>query len=228
MFKLIWNTFKFAFFVIVLSLIFHQITSRFFLSTLLRYQLGVPVEVGKVQIDFVNAQIRFEDVEIWNPSGFPPGVMIYIREMVLDSELSKLFNRHPGFNRIELDIDNVRAIKILDQPLNLLALKIYKQDEPLLAPSLNVDEFVLSVGQASFHDEASAGSGDVSSRVELHRMTYYKVKSVRDMMDIINWETLKKMHLESLGKGYLDRISDDLEGSQKSKTFTAPKSGAWR
>ena len=92
MFKLIWNTIKLVFLIIVLSLIFHQVSSRFFLSSLLRFQLGVPVEVGKAQIDFVNAEIRFDDIEIWNPSNFPPGVMIYIREMVFDFELSKLFN----------------------------------------------------------------------------------------------------------------------------------------
>ena len=229
MFKSIWGVIKFAFFVVVFSLIFHQVTSRFFLSSLLRFQFGVPVEVGKAEIDFVNAEIRFEDVEIWNPSGFPPGVMIYIREMVLDSELSKLFSRHPVFTKIEMDIDNVRVIRLIDEPLNLFSMKIYKNaGDAASKPFFDVEDFILSVGKASFHDEASAGSGDVSSEIGLHRMTYHKVKNVKDILDILNWEILKKMHLESLAKGYLDQIQDDLEGPQKSQNFFPPKSGVWR
>lgn len=227
MFKLIWGAIKLGFLVIILGLVFHQAASRFLLSSFLRFQLGVPVEVGKASVDFVNAEVRFEDVEIWNPKDYPSGVMIYIREMTLDSELSKLFSSQPVFDKIEIEADNVRLIKLIDEPLNILATHIYQKPRKIpFMPEARVEEFVLSVGQASFHDEASAGSGDLSLEVGLRRMTYYKVKSLRNIVDILSWEVLKKMRLESLGSGYLEQIRDDLEGA-KSYPST-PRSAAWR
>lgn len=225
MFKLVWQIIKLAFLIAVLSLIFNQISSRFFLSSLLRLSLGVPVEVGSAQVDFINAEIRFQDVEIWNPVNFPPGVMIYIREVSLDTELSRLFNRHPSFSRIEVDVDNIRLMKSMDTPLNALSTKFYKNDTP--GPQFGVDEFVLSVNRASYRDEASAGSGDLTKDVDLRRMKYEKVKGLRDMFDILNWETLKKMGLVPLAGRYLDAIRDDLDPNE-GRTFSQPRSANWR
>ena len=91
MFKLIWGSIKLGFFVILLALIFQQFTARFILTLLLRTDLGVPIEVGHAQMDFLKAQVRFQDVEIWSPEGFPPGVMIYIREIDLDTEWPRVY-----------------------------------------------------------------------------------------------------------------------------------------
>lgn len=226
MFKLIWSAIKLIVLTIILALVFNQAASRFLLASFLRFQLGVPVEVGKANVDFLNAEVRFEDVEIWNPARYPSGVMLYVREITLDSELSKLFSSRPLFDKIELDLDSVKLIKLIDQPLNLLAVDIYQKPKKTgFLPEIPVDEFVLSIGRTTFHDEAAAGAGDMSLEVGLRRMTYYKVKSLRNIMDILSWEVLKKMRLESLGSGYLEQIRDDLEGAKSYPT--TPKAGVW-
>ncbi len=229
MFKIIWNLIKVVFITILLALIFQQFTARFVLTVLLRADLGVPVEVDHAQIDLLRAEVRFQDVQIWNPEGFPPEVMIYIREIRVDSNLFQLF-RDGGLqlNRLEMDVDNLRFSRSQAGELNLFAVKIFKN--PLgfsFLKNMKIDEFVLSAGRAGFFD-ARGEKQSFTREIGLRRMTYRKAGSLRDVFDILGWEALKGMRLESLGRGYLDQIAQDLDNARLSSgNLSPPKTAAW-
>jgi hypothetical protein len=225
MFKLIWNLFKLLFFAAVLAIIFQQFTARFVLTMLLRAELGVPVEVEHAQVDILKAQVRFQNIEIWNPDSFPAGVMIYIREMTADSELTRMFiNRALNLERLEIRVDNVRLVQAPDGRLNYFMLKLYQKPEGSILKNLAIENFVLSI------DRAGVAGADpreaLSQEIGLNRMGYRKVKALRDIFDIIGWETLSAMKLQKLGKSYLSRIGEDLGGS--SGDFPKPAAANWR
>lgn len=227
MFKMIWNLIKLVLILAVLAIVFQQFTARFLLTFLLRTDLGVPVEVEEAQVDLLKAQIKFRNVEIWNPDGFPPGVMVYFREITADSEWSRLFsNGGLHFDRLELDVDNLKLVQPADGRLNFLSTRLYrKQDGFSFLKNMQIDDFVLSIGRVSFHDEGRGG--DAGQEIDMRRMSYRKVHSLRDVMDILGWEVLRKMRLENLGAGYLDQIGSDLDGAGGRKSFDPPKAAVW-
>ena len=225
MFKILWNFIKLLFLVTLLGLVFQQFTARFILTLLLRTELGVPIEVEHAQVDFLKAQVRFQNVEIWNPKGFAPGVMVYIRELVVDSELSHVVSQgRLNLDRLELTIDNVRLLQNSDGQLNFFYTKPYQNAGSGFVKNLQIENFVLSVDRAGI---ANAGSREgLAQEIGLNRMGYRKVKSLRDVFDIVGWETLSAMKLQNLGRGYLSRIGQDLDG-EKIRNFSKPSAPSW-
>lgn len=227
MFRLIWALFRTAFFIIVLGLIFHQFTAKFFLTLMLRRSLGVPVEAGSASVDFLRAELVFRNVEIWNPEDFPPGVMIYIRELRMDSELSTLFENGLHFRLVELEIDSVKLFRSPSGQLNYFQLRNF-QGKPSGLPALfHTDSFILTMGKADFYDDGRS-SRENHVDVDLRRMAYRNVKTLSDIIEIVGWETLKKLRETDLAKGYLDRIRGELDGADLNHPLDEPRAAAWR
>lgn len=225
MFKILWNLIKLVFLITLLSLVFQQFTARFILTMLLRAELGVPIEVEHAQVDFLKAQVRFQNIEIWNPEGFAPGVMVYIREMVVDSELSHLYSGGSfNLDRLELTVDNVRLLQNTDGKLNFFQTKPYQNPGSGFLKNLPIENFVLSIDRAGITN-AGAREG-LLQEIGLSRMGYRKVKFLRDVFDIVAWETLSAMKLQSLGRGYLSQIGQDLDG-EKLRNFSKPSAPSW-
>lgn len=213
----------------VLALVFHQFTARFLLTFCLRQSLGVPVETGRASVDFLRAEVIFKDVTIWNPEGFPPGVMVYIKELRMDSELSSLFQNGIHFQTVEADIDTLKLFRSSSGEVNFFKLKLFGSGPSLPFPEIfHTDSFVLSMGEASFYDESRVYR-EASADVDLRRMAYRNVRTLSDMAQITAWETLKKLRVTDVGKGYLDRIREELEGAAPAVApIEAPRVSGWR
>ena len=230
MIKMIFGLLKLSVLAVILGLIFHNFTTRLLLTGFLRYSLGAPVEIRDARVDLLNTQIVFKDIEIRNPDGFPPGTLAYIPEMFVDSEISSLWEGHLHVETVEVNLSELRLARLPDGRLNMLALKIFKDSGKQAAAvsprrersgSVDVDNFILSLGRASYIDYGQSSPKEHRVELGLRRMTYWNVRTLRDILEIVSWESLKPMGLQAMGNGLLDRIGQDLDGKQPREGFLA-------
>jgi hypothetical protein len=208
MFKLIWNLLKLIVLTVVLALIFHNFTARLAMSAFLRYHLGAPVEIRQARVDFLNTQISFKDVEIQHPEDFPRGTLALVREIFMDSEISSLWRGGWNWDTIEVEFDTIRIVRNEQGRVNLLALKALKEGEGR-KEEFQLEKFVLSMRDGFYTDLTGPADRDREQDIRLRRMTYRKVRSVRTMTEIMAWEALRGMGLESLDDGSLKAIRED-------------------
>ena len=206
---------KFSLFLIVLALVFHNWTARQVLSLYLRWALGTPVQMESPRVDFLGTKVDFREVVIYNPSTVPPGLLAHASLIHLDLVTASLQDGHMRFKIVEVVISDLKVTRFRDRSINLFALKIMQpgHSQLIASKSPTIDQFLLTLERGSFEDD-SAAKPYVSRQPVIfnHKQEYLKVRTLEDMVKIISWEALKRLRLEKLGAGILDKIKADLEG----------------
>ncbi len=159
--KTIFRLFNFCLFLLVLALVFHNVTAKWLLTAALRHSLGVPVEVRDARVDFLNTQVSFSGIRIDNPRDFPPGVLAEIPKIYIDLEISSLWGKRLHFQTLEINFDSLHVLRAEDGRVNLLALKVFRLPErdsgktfspSNFSPDFYVEKLVLTLGRATYVD----------------------------------------------------------------------------
>lgn len=217
MIKVLSGLIKLCLFALLLALVFHNYAARKGLSFFLQSSLGVRVEIESAQVDFLGSKVFFRNVLIHNPPDFPEDPMIKIPYLSMDLDPTAFFDAKVRFEKIEVDVGDFRIFHLPDGRVNWLDLKIIQKAREEYAdfsparPWVKIDHFILTLRRGTYHDSVQKKAGK-SFVFDVDREDYLNVRSVRDMVFIISWETFKRMGLERLGAGVLDQIREDLEG----------------
>lgn len=214
--KIIFGWIKTVVFVLLIALIFHNLTARLALSFYLRWALGAPVEVESARVDLLGTKVAFKDIIVRNPDQMPDGVLAKIPYLFIDLDAQAVTDGHIYFKKIEAEISELNIARTNEGVTNLFALKVMKPEtaESLGRKGFKIDHFVLTLRRASYMDLSAANP--VLSRqgfeININQQDYLAIRTLEDAVKVISWETLKRMKMEPLGAGILDRIARELEG----------------
>ena len=89
--------------------------------------VGAPVKINKFSLGIFNQTIRIKDFKIFNPEGFPEGVLVDMPEISVDYDLSALLKKNLHFKKLVIDLKQVGIYKNKDGELNVDSLKIVEQ-----------------------------------------------------------------------------------------------------
>ena len=202
--KFFFRLIKLCALLLLLALIFHNFTARLLLIVGLRHYLGVPVEVQGARVDFLNTQIIFEGIRIKNPPDFPHGILADISTVFVDFEISSLFKGRLYFDEIVVHFEELRALRIPDGRLNLMALRPLKDQRDVSQERADEGKtpfpptfyrFVLNLRRAVFTDLSGPVPNQKTFDLKLEQAVYRHVGSLKDVFEIIVWETTKRMGL---------------------------------
>ncbi len=125
MFKALWSLFKLGLLALALALFFHNFTARFLFIWALRTELGTAVEVERAKVDLLNTRVRFEDIKIKNPEGFPREALALIPRLEIDFEVSSWRDLRFHVDDMRIECDEIRLVENADGRINFLSLKIF-------------------------------------------------------------------------------------------------------
>jgi len=135
---------------------------------------GLSLEIKKLDIGIISSQIRITDLSLFNPSGFPEGVMFYAPEIFVDYHLTDMLKGKIHLEEMRLNFDQLVIIKNAKGQLNLEALKPKAKEESKKSgkekadvgakkgmPQFKIDHLVLKVGKVTYKDYSGGGEPSI-------------------------------------------------------------------
>jgi len=117
---------------------------------------GAPVHMDGLSLGLFNHSVRIAGLRVYNPKGFPRGILVDISKIRVDCDLGALFKKKLHLKVAEFELKEMILVKNKDGVLNVDALKVTKEtgkkEEPKEAMPMQIDELRLSIGRIILKD----------------------------------------------------------------------------
>lgn len=91
--------------------------------------MGVPVRIDYLDIGFLRPSINISGFKIYNPQGFPQGILLDLRQVRVDYDIFSLLKGKFHAPLVIVDLKEMVVVKNKEGKLNVDALKISQQKE---------------------------------------------------------------------------------------------------
>lgn len=128
---------------------------------------GMPLAVGKLDLDFNRTLVDIEGLTVKNPKGFHGTALVEVPKILVDYNLSNILKGKIHLENVEFDMKQFNVVKNEEGQLNLDSLKALQQKGTPGQPSkpapqekgkavpLQIDNLRLRIGKVSFVDYSS-------------------------------------------------------------------------
>ena len=151
---------------------------------------GVPVEVGRFHLSLTRPQFTLKDLKLFNPKGFPEGEMTVLKQVKGDYPSPPIFGGISNLKNLELEFEQFRLIRNKSGIMNLPALN------PFQSIKGNIDTVKITLGNVTFTDLIGNQPAQQTFDLELQKAVYRNVKGIPGVIEIVNWEILKRTGIE--------------------------------
>lgn len=155
---------------------------------------GLEVTAGAAELDCLRSEISFRGLQISNPEGFPAGSLASLGEFRLQYALPPFSVGRAGITRLKLNFNEFRLIRNESGILNLPRVRQASGPSPL------IDEVILNLGTVTFTDLSGPEAVQQTYELGLTNEVYRNVKGISGVLEIINWEVLKRTGVEAEAK----------------------------
>jgi len=136
--------------------------------------IGAPVHIDGFSMNVFNSTIRITGFKMYNPSGFPEGILVSCPKVNVIFDRASLFNHKPHFLLVEVELKEMVLTKNKEGKLNVDALKIVQQSKSLPPTPMQIDLLNLKIGKIVYEDY-TIGANPPSVRVfDINRHQSYK------------------------------------------------------
>ena len=156
-----------------------------------QYVLGAPVKIGDIHIDRAEGMITLKDFKLFNPKGFPKGVLMTAHEIKITYQKPLMVKGKIHLLQVVMDLDEIVVIKRKDGKMNVDSLK--GVEDPSNVPQLSdqqkyddnkrihIDTFTLSVNRVVSKDYTQTGvAPDIQVfDVNMKNKTYQDIPGVQ-------------------------------------------------
>jgi len=129
------------------------------LSTGIHVITGLPADVKSVNVDLFRQAVGVRDLEIFQPDGFPDGVMVSVPEIYIDYRLGEFLSGTAHIEQMRLHVAELHVVKAENGRLNLRSIKAIEsgtaqrgQAPSQEAPEFQIDSLKLQVGTVVYTD----------------------------------------------------------------------------
>jgi len=153
---------------------------------------GAPVQMDGFSMNPFNSTIHISGFKMFNPSGFPAGLLVSCPEIKVIYDRGSLFNHKPHFLLIDVDLKEMVLTKNKQGKLNVDSLKIVHPPKSSAPVPLKIDLLNLSIGKIVYKDY-TIGTQPPSVRVfEVNRHQRYKsIPTARQLALLVLSEPMK-------------------------------------
>lgn len=157
--------------------------------------IGAPVQMDHLSLNILSSTIRISGFKIYNPSGFPEGILVSCPEMNVIYDRSDLFKRKFHFLVAEIKIEEVGLTKNKEGKLNVDSLKVVQEEgktgkqksKPI---PLQIDFLTLNIGKVVYKDYTNSEEPGIQVHdVNIHK-TFKNITSAQQLTVLLLAEPL--------------------------------------
>jgi len=174
---------------------------------------GAPVKIRSLAVGVFRPRIVIKDFKMYNPKGFPQGVMVDIPLIRVVYDLPGLLSGELHLSEVTLDLKEVVLYKNKEGRLNVDALKVAetkpqpKKEEPSARESktappmpIRMAEVNLNLGQVVVKDYSVEGPVEILAYpLGVKDKTYKNINSPQELMTLILVQAMGPTALKSAG-----------------------------
>lgn len=174
---------------------------------------GAPVRIDGFALGILSQSVRIKGFKLYNPEGFPKGVMLEFSEISVKCDVPALLKGKLHVPAATIDLKEMTVIKNKEGQLNVDAMKFVqkaeaakkpaeKKDKPAPAPeiAMRIDKLFLNVGRVVYKDYSQGEEPLVQVfDVGLSDKTYENINSAQQLAALITASALKSTAIKSAG-----------------------------
>ncbi|MGA2775658.1 MAG: AsmA family protein [Candidatus Omnitrophota bacterium] len=157
---------------------------------------GAPVHIDGFSLGLFKHSIRISASRMFNPSGFPRGILVDLPRINVDYDLSALLRKKLHLFNVEVELKEMDLVRNKEGKLNVDALKVVeegknKQGKPSGQMPLQIDMLKLGMGRIILKDYSSEKEPVVKVYdIKLHK-GYKNITSTQQLTALILTEPMK-------------------------------------
>ncbi|MDD5653091.1 MAG: hypothetical protein PHT31_02875, partial [Candidatus Omnitrophica bacterium] len=165
---------------------------------------GAKAHIGSFSLGLLNQRVKINDFKIFNPAGFPKGVLLDIGKIHVNYDLPGILKGKLHLPEVKVDLKEVVVIKDKEGKLNVDSLKVAKKEgaketKPAKAMEMAIDTLDLSIGKVILKDY-SRGEGRLWVEVYdigIQNRVYKNITSAQQFISLILVESMKPTAIKS-------------------------------
>ncbi|MDD4899536.1 MAG: hypothetical protein PHG68_02945 [Candidatus Omnitrophica bacterium] len=165
---------------------------------------GAKAHIGSFSLGLLNQRVKINDFKIFNPAGFPKGVLLDIGKIHVNYDLAGILKGKLHLPEVKVDLKEVVVIKDKEGKLNVDSLKVAKKEgaketKPAKAMEMAIDTLNLSIGKVVLKDY-SHGEGKFWVEVYdigIQNRVYKNIASAQQFISLILVESMKPTAIKS-------------------------------
>jgi len=158
---------------------------------------GAPVHMDGFALGVFNPSVRISGFTMYNPSGFPKGILVSCPKINVAYDLPSLLKGKLHLTVVEFELKEMGLVKNKNGEFNVDSLKVSRQakSSPSSKPSgmlpLQIDSFTLEIGKVVSKDYSSGAEPAVKVyEVNIHK-SYKNITSAQQLVLLILAEPAK-------------------------------------
>ena len=154
--------------------------------------VGAPVHIDGMSVGIFRQSVRVKGFKMYNPAGFPRGLMIDIPAISVGYDLPALLKGDLHLPLLVLDLKEMIVVKNKEGKLNVDALKVaqkgkdQQEQKPAKAMPLRIDVATLNLGKVIVKDYTKGERPQVQSYdIGVHNKTFRDIKSAEQFAALV-------------------------------------------
>ncbi len=185
--------------------------------------LGTKVSIDGFSLGIVKQSVRIKGFKIYNPSGFPSGLLLNMEEVSVNYDLPALLGGKLHIPMAVIDLQEMVVVKNKEGKLNVDALKVTEKaaekpspaqpEKPAKQMPMQIDVITLNIGRVIFKDYSKGEPPVIQAYdVQIKDKTYKNISSAQQFAVLVLVEAMKPTAIKSaqayaaatiLGVGFL-------------------------
>jgi hypothetical protein len=184
--------------VVLVALVKDQIIKSIVISQA-KEIMGVKVDVGTLGIGLIRQEIRIKELKVYNPDGFPAGVMVDIPEISVDYDLAAFLKGSLHLPLVVVQLKEMVVVRNEQGKLNVDALNVAqkgKKDKPQEKKEekqlgMQMDVVTLNLGKVVVKDYSKDPNQPTIQAYDLGvNKTFKNVKSAEQFATLVLVEAM--------------------------------------
>ncbi len=125
---------------------------KFVVTRVATQVVGAPVHMDSFSLNIFSSTVHISGFKIYNPSGFPQGILVSCSKINVIYDHVSLFKQKPHVLILEIDLKEMGLIKNKEGKLNVDSLIIVEKPKSSAPAPMQIDLLTLSIGKIVYKD----------------------------------------------------------------------------
>ncbi|MBF0483084.1 MAG: hypothetical protein HQL25_00095 [Candidatus Omnitrophica bacterium] len=173
--------------------------------------VGVPVKIQSLSLGIFSQKIRIKGFQVFNPQGFPAGIMVDMPDIAVDYDLPALIKGKIHLRLLVLNMKEMIVVKDKAGELNVNALKVsakkkeekkeVKQTKETKPLAMQIDLMKLTVRKVIYKDYTSGKPEPAINVVDvgIQDKEFKDIKSAQELAAVVLQATFSSAALKGVG-----------------------------
>ena len=181
--------------IVVISLagitIFKNLIIKSVVTTVASRITGAPVHMDGFSLNILSSTINISGFKMYNPSGFPEGILISCPKIKVIYDRATLFKQKRHFLLVDIELKEMELTKNKEGKLNVDSLKIAQESKSSPPLPMQIDLFTLSIGKIIYKDYTIGAEPSVRVYDVNRHKSYKNVPTVEQLALLVLAEPMK-------------------------------------